>query len=191
MQHDEENDISDPLEATVDQEVPSPSVHRSPPPQYPFSASAASGSSNSSPRPPVFASLFEPSSVSGPNLATQELAGPAAPAYVPVAAALGLTLESRPAAPTASQVFQDETKRALPRDIKGGEPSSRSKNDEAEPPPAYSEGDSPLPTFAFVMAAAGGAASLITQVQQGAPPINTLGGAFTRSVHNKFDMIGA
>ncbi|KAL1835455.1 hypothetical protein VTK73DRAFT_5635 [Phialemonium thermophilum] len=69
--------------------------------------------------------------------------------------------------------LQDETKRALPPDPKGA--SSRSREDEAEPPPAYSEGSSPLRSFTYLMAAAGGASSIITQVQQGAPPLNTIG----------------
>ena len=54
--------------------------------------------------------------------------------------------------------------------------SSARANDEEEPPPPYNEGSSPLESFAYVMAAAGGAASIITQVQQTAgPPINSLG----------------
>ena len=62
-----------------------------------------------------------------------------------------------------------EVKAALPRDTKG--------LDDGEPPPPYTEGSSPLNGFTYVMAAAGGAASIITQVQQGAPaPVNTLGG---------------
>ncbi|SMR43164.1 unnamed protein product [Zymoseptoria tritici ST99CH_3D1] len=62
-----------------------------------------------------------------------------------------------------------ETKAALPRDTK------TSKDlDDGEPPPPYTEGSSPLEGFTYVMAAAGGAASIITQVQQGGPaPINT------------------
>ena len=75
----------------------------------------------------------------------------------------------------STTAFRDpvaETKRALPRDTKD---SSR-KDDDAEPPPAYSEeGDSPLTAFSFLMAAAGGASSIITQVQQGGPPVSTLG----------------
>jgi hypothetical protein len=69
------------------------------------------------------------------------------------------------------------TKAALPRDTKDG-PSSKDLDD-GEPPPPYTEGSSPLDGFAYVMAGAGGAASIITQVQQGGPaPLNTaLGGA--------------
>lgn len=68
-----------------------------------------------------------------------------------------------------------DTKAALSQDTKAQ--SSESKEDE-EPPPAYSEeGSSPLDSFIYTMAAAGGAASIITQVQQTGPaPINTLSG---------------
>ena len=53
-----------------------------------------------------------------------------------------------------------------------------SKEEDLEPPPAYSEGPSPLHSFTFVMATAGGASSIITQVQQGGPPTSTLGGEY-------------
>jgi len=70
-----------------------------------------------------------------------------------------------------------ETKAALPRDTKDG--SSSKDIDDGEPPPPYSEGSSPLESFTYVMASAGGPASIITQVSQssGGPPINTLGGS--------------
>jgi len=70
---------------------------------------------------------------------------------------------------TASSVVA-ETKAALPRDTK-----DRAKDlDDGEPPPPYTEGSSPLEGFTYVMAAAGGATSILTQVQQGGPaPINT------------------
>lgn len=69
-----------------------------------------------------------------------------------------------------------ETKAALPRDTKDGQSSK--DLDDGEPPPPYTEGSSPLEGFTYVMAAAGGAASILTQVQQAGPaPINTsLGG---------------
>lgn len=92
-----------------------------------------------------------------------------APAYEPPAA----SSSSEP--PNTYQETLAETKRALPQDTKG-ESSSRSKDEDAEPPPAYSEGYSPLQSFTYLMAAAGGASSIITQVQQGGPPINTIGG---------------
>lgn len=83
--------------------------------------------------------------------------------------------------PTASSVVAD-TKAALPRDTKDGQSSK--DVDDGEPPPPYTEGSSPLEGFTYVMAAAGGAASIITQVQQGGPaPINTaLGGIVETSV---------
>lgn len=82
-------------------------------------------------------------------------------------------------AATASTVVAD-TKAALPRDTKG----SSKDLDDGEPPPPYTEGSSPLDGFTYVMAAAGGAASIITQVQQGGPaPINTaLGGMYDSKV---------
>ncbi|CAN9089208.1 unnamed protein product [Alternaria alternata] len=70
------------------------------------------------------------------------------------------------------------TKAALPSDSKDG--SSSKDVDDGEPPPPYSEGSSPLESFTYVMASAGGPASIITQVSQttnAGPPINTLGGS--------------
>lgn len=79
--------------------------------------------------------------------------------------------ETESSAATASNVVA-ETKAALPRDTKGGQSSK--DLDDGEPPPPYTEGSSPLEGFTYVMAAAGGAASIITQVQQTGPaPINT------------------
>jgi ATP-binding cassette subfamily F protein 3 len=46
---------------------------------------------------------------------------------------------------------------------------SAKDTEDTEPPPPYEEGPSPLDTFSYIMAAAGGAASLITQVSQGGP----------------------
>ncbi|KAL7913312.1 hypothetical protein GGI35DRAFT_491463 [Trichoderma velutinum] len=147
---------------------------QSPPPQYPISEASSS-------RPPPFSSLF--SSVqdhpSGEPFGKFPAVVPEGSASASVAApAYGY--DSRAPEPfdpdqAAARAFQDpvaETKRALPRDTKG---ESSRKDDDAEPPPAYSEGDSPLYTFSYVMAAAGGASSIITQVQQGGPPINAIG----------------
>ncbi|KAI0878616.1 hypothetical protein GGS24DRAFT_487032 [Hypoxylon argillaceum] len=95
----------------------------------------------------------------------------AAPAYAPVVS----SSSDHPFEPPAS--FHDtvsETKRALPQDVKG-ESSGQKTDDSSEPPPAYSEGYSPLLSFSYLMATAGGAASIITQVQQGGPPINSIG----------------
>ncbi|TKA79385.1 hypothetical protein B0A55_02843 [Friedmanniomyces simplex] len=71
-----------------------------------------------------------------------------------------------------------ETKAALPRDTK------ESKDlDDGEPPPPYTEGSSPLDGFTYVMAAAGGAASILTQVQQGGPaPLNTAAGGSDENI---------
>ncbi|KEQ73747.1 hypothetical protein M436DRAFT_45382, partial [Aureobasidium namibiae CBS 147.97] len=65
----------------------------------------------------------------------------------------------------------DDTKAALPQDTK---PRSDKSPDDSEPPPPYTEGTSPLDGFTYLMAQAGGAASIITQVSQGGPaPLNT------------------
>ncbi|KAL3962671.1 hypothetical protein ACCO45_004194 [Purpureocillium lilacinum] len=151
---------------------------QSPPPQYP--ASEASSSS----RPPPFSSLFAPfhdAAAASSSAAATKFAASAsaeasasAPAYSYAATACP---DSEPFDPdqAAARAFRDpvaETKSVLPRDTKG---ESSRKDDDAEPPPAYSEGDSPLHSFSFVMSAAGGAASIITQVQQGGPPINAIG----------------
>lgn len=168
-----------------------PEHPQSPPPQYPASeASAATLTSLVSycTAPPPFSSLFvAPSSPEEQDAAAQDLLGPtpthpedfdrettlreesSAPAYEPPVAS-GSAHRS-----TAFHATVQETKRALPEDTKEGS-SSRRKDEDVEPPPAYEEGYSPLQSFTYVMAAAGGASSIITQVQQGGPPINTLGG---------------
>ncbi|RMY48619.1 hypothetical protein D0865_07976 [Hortaea werneckii] len=96
-----------------------------------------------------------------------------APQDHPSAPAPPFEEEERPA--SESSVVA-ETKAALPPDTKEGRSSK--DLDDGEPPPPYTEGSSPLDGFTYIMAAAGGAASVITQVQQGGPaPINTaLGG---------------
>ena len=83
--------------------------------------------------------------------------------------------QSSGARPIPSLV-ESETKAALPHDTK--QESSGSKDvDDGEPPPPYSEGSSPLDSFTYIMAASGGAQSIITQVSQGAgAPLNALGG---------------
>ncbi|OTA62252.1 hypothetical protein K449DRAFT_330050, partial [Hypoxylon sp. EC38] len=155
---------------------------RSPPPQYPYSASEASASTSfslgaSRPAPPPFSSLYTvddhfklPSTTFGPTSEAGASSATAAPAYAPAASASGGPL-------ARSSSFEDtvaETKRALPQDVKG-ESSNQKGDDPSEPPPAYSEGYSPLLSFTYLMAAAGGASSIITQVQQGGPPINAIG----------------
>lgn len=149
--------------------------HSPPPPQYPISEAS------SSPRPPAFSSLFtslelpeRPARKFHPAVVCEEAVASgsvAAPAYS------SSLEESTPFDPDqgAGRAFQDpvqETKRALPSDTKA---DSSGKDDDAEPPPAYTEGDSPLQSFTFLMAAAGGTSSIITQVQQGGPPINAIG----------------
>lgn len=164
----------------------SPSRARSPPPQYP--ASEASGITAFRP-PPSFSSLF-PTQVHEPvfdsdkppirtdddvTTAATASASTAAPAYAPCCSSSEqVTFPGASSASSAALRFQDETKRALPQDPEKGRSSS--KDDEAEPPPAYEEGSSPLHSFTYLMAAAGGASSIITQVQQGGPALNPLGG---------------
>lgn len=57
---------------------------------------------------------------------------------------------------------------------------SYSIQDRESPPPPYTESLSPLVSFTFCMAAAGGSSSIITQVQQGAPHITSLSGIYLR-----------
>lgn len=125
----------------------------------PPSIDAALSSPSESPYPPPFSSLYFPS----------RDADESPPAF---AAAPPFTESSSSAAAAAAA-----TKAALPRDHKDG--SSSKDIDDGEPPPPYSEGDSPLESFTYVMASAGGPASIITQVSQtsAGPPINTLGGS--------------
>ncbi|KAH8598924.1 putative WHI2-like protein P4H10.16c [Bisporella sp. PMI_857] len=139
-----------------------PGDHRSySPPRYP--SSEPSGSAPASP-PPTFSSLYTSNTeaLAAYNTAVTEAGASASvPAY-----------ESHHPSSSSQDVVAD-TKAALPQDTKG---EASKKDEDSEPPPAYSEGSSPLESFTYVMAAAGGAASIITQVQQGgAPPINTLG----------------
>ena len=53
---------------------------------------------------------------------------------------------------------------------------SYSKQDPEPPPPPYTEALSPLDSFVFAMATAGASSSIITQVQQGGPQLQSLGG---------------
>lgn len=176
LELDRDNGDDHDIDAAEDIQGAVPEAEQSPPPQYPISETSSS-------RPPPFSSLFSsvedrPGGGKFPAVLVPEgsaaVRSTAAPAY---------GSDSRAPEPfdpdqaaTSARAFQDpvaETKRALPRDTKG---ESSRKDDDAEPPPAYSEGDSPLANFSFVMAAAGGASSIITQVQQGGPPVNALGG---------------
>ena len=134
--------------------------------------SEASSSSPPSPRPPPFSSLYfpPPSELQRIKTAVTEAACDSL-----LVAAPAPSFEETLAEDEAESKAAAETKAALPRDTKGE--SSGKGLDDGEPPPPYTEGSSPLESFTYVMAAAGGAASIITQVQQtGGPPINTLGG---------------
>ena len=136
--------------------------------------SQASSSSPPSPRPPPFSSLYFPSdaeldriraSVTGTHCESLYTTAPA-PSF-----------EEALAEDEAESNAQAESKADLAAQDKKGESSGKGVDD-GEPPPPYTEGSSPLDTFTYVMASAGGPASIITQVQQ-APagaPINTLGG---------------
>ena len=134
--------------------------------------SEASSSSPPSPRPPPFSSLYFP-----PQSELQRIKAAVTEAACDslLAAAPAPSFEETLAEDGAEAQAAAETKAALPRDTKGE--SSGKGLDDGEPPPPYTEGSSPLESFTYVMAAAGGAASIITQVQQTAgPPINALGG---------------
>ncbi|RYP10054.1 hypothetical protein DL764_000912 [Monosporascus ibericus] len=173
-------------------EVDNLSRGRSPPPRYPYPASEASGSTSFSltsprPAPPPFSSLYNyaspedladhhfqlPPPASNPLSEAEASSATAAPAYAPLASASSDTRQVEQ--PGSYQDAVAETKSALPQDVKGGESSGQKGDDPSEPPPAYEEGDSPLLSFTYLMAAAGGTSSIITQVQQGGPNINAIG----------------
>ncbi|KAL9046909.1 MAG: hypothetical protein Q9214_000382, partial [Letrouitia sp. 1 TL-2023] len=137
----------------------------------------------SSAPPPSFSSLYstlqDPPNRSKPSVAEPYPSPP--PPFAPTQAILDL----------GPSTFDDkgEAKVAPTSDTKG-EPSSKSAED-TEPPPPYTEGSSPLESFTYVMAAAGGAASIITQVQQGgAPPGNTLAADVGADEHITLDLRG-
>ncbi|KAL8938579.1 MAG: hypothetical protein Q9211_003146 [Gyalolechia sp. 1 TL-2023] len=97
---------------------------------------------------------------------------------------------AQPTGPTSPYLshFEAESKATLPRDAEA-ESSSRSA-EEKEPPPPYSEGPSPLGSFTYIMAAAGGPASIITQVSPGglSPPQG--GNAFSGMFDTGCDLVG-
>ncbi|OJJ44816.1 hypothetical protein ASPZODRAFT_121282 [Penicilliopsis zonata CBS 506.65] len=134
----------------------------------PHSPSFKVSSNSFTSRPPPFSSLFS-SSTQDPNhvKTAVTVAEPA-----PVTFVLPPPLEESSIAPDPPSVVA-EVKTHLAADKK----ENLGKNsDDSEPPPPYTEGSSPIESFTYVMAAAGGASSIITQVQQtGGPPINTLG----------------
>lgn len=126
--------------------------------------------------PPPFSSLYFPSATLSGRLEAS-ITEPPPPAFTPVLPAVVATSA------------EAETKAALPADNKGE--SSKSAEDEEAPPP-YTEGSSPLDSFTYVMAAAGGAASIITQVQQGGPaPVNTLAGMISPSETRRCCCLGS
>ncbi|KAF2189700.1 P-loop containing nucleoside triphosphate hydrolase protein [Zopfia rhizophila CBS 207.26] len=139
----------------------------------PTSDQAVLTTAGESPYPPPFSSLYFSPEDSAEDLnkaCDTSSQNESPPAFAP---APPFTESSSSAAAAAVA----ETKAALPRDTKDG--SSSKDIDDGEPPPPYSEGSSPLESFTYVMASAGGPASIITQVSQqsGGPPINTLGGS--------------
>jgi hypothetical protein len=90
----------------------------------------------------------------------------------------------QPSWPAAAARAVADTKAALPRDFKDAASASRDLDD-GEPPPPYSEGSSPIKSFTYVMATAGGPASIITQVSQsaGVPPVSVLGGMYSNCLN--------
>lgn len=142
------------------------------PPIHSFN-SEASSSGPPSPKPPPFSSLYFPTQdeVDRFKLAVTE--------------AINEHILATAPAPSFAEALAEEeeeqrvaaTKPAHTRETKGE--SSGRNPDDGEPPPPYTEGTSPIEAFTYVMAAAGGPSSIITQVSQSAgPPINTLGSMF-------------
>ncbi|KAH6860846.1 P-loop containing nucleoside triphosphate hydrolase protein [Alternaria rosae] len=154
---------------------PNPTRRDSSRPPYAVTAPASSTAAltttaGESPYPPPFSSLFFPPEDAEERDKLGETAEDESPPAFTSAPAFSESSSS--AAAVAA------TKAALPSDTKEG--SSSKDLDDGEPPPPYSEGSSPLESFTYVMASAGGPASIITQVSQttnAGPPINTLGGS--------------
>ncbi|KAF9891280.1 hypothetical protein FE257_004844 [Aspergillus nanangensis] len=143
--------------------------YTAPPPDPP--CSEASSSSFASSHPPPFSSLVfsPPTDFTLPkvNVPPSGSGSFATFAHPPPD-------EEEPLEPNPSLPLVADTKASFARDPKGD--SAGKTAEEGEPPPPYTEGSSPIESFTYVMAAAGGASSIITQVQQtGGPPINTLG----------------
>ena len=142
------------------------------PPQYPISEASSSRP------PPPFSSLYDDPP------ATQPEAHNPGPPYSPAGASVAHsapsynTLPVSPFAPPDLRQLSgtSEGPDLAPKQEPPEPNKTSSKEDDLEPPPAYSEGPSPLYSFSYVMATAGGASSILTQVQQGGPPTSTLGG---------------
>jgi hypothetical protein len=149
-----------------------------------YTEEAPSSSASSPPaQPPSFSSLFPPSTLlrSTPTRHSKALGTEPEPSSPPPAFTQLQLVEPPPEAVSAPSPAEAEVKAALPHDTKGE--SSGKAAEESEPPPPYTEGDSPIEGLQYVMAAAGGASSIITQVQQGGPaPLTGLGGMFVRIV---------
>jgi ATP-binding cassette subfamily F protein 3 len=135
--------------------------------------------------PPSFSSLF-----SAPDYAaaTSSKASSVQPQPTPpeplpdfTAATSGPQPSSSSAAAAAAAAAASAVKAALPRDTK-----DQSQLDDSEPPPPYFEGDSPIKSFSWIMASAGGPSSIITQVSQGSgQPIASFGGIYTGASLNQ------
>lgn len=138
----------------------------------PHHSSPAFASSSNSPsqEPPSFSSLYFPPGVANTEHTKPSVTDPNSSPFSALAPAPPFE------GPALTSTVEAEVKAALPRDTKGE--SSGKGVEDGEPPPPYTEGSSPLEGFAYVMAGtSGGAASILTQVQQGGPaPVNTLGG---------------
>jgi dipeptidyl-peptidase III len=147
-----------------------------PPPPHP---EASSSGPSSSPKPPPFSSLYFP-----PESELQRIKA------VVTESINDCLLATAPAPSFEEALAEDEAERkaaaekAKESSTSKGESSGKGLDD-GEPPPPYTEGSSPLDSFTYVMATAGGAASIITQVQQTpGPPINTLGGTLHEIHHD-------
>ncbi|KAF3492014.1 uncharacterized protein GIQ15_01531 [Arthroderma uncinatum] len=138
----------------------------------PLNSLPSDSSSNSpSPLPPSFSSLYSSADqeLDRFDSSVTESGASSLPAFAPAPPFEEASPSSSPVTPRVVT----ETKAELSRDK--GESSGKGQDD-GEPPPPYTEGSIPLQSFTYVMAAAGGAASIITQVQQtGGPPLNSLG----------------
>lgn len=162
--------------------------YTAPPPHSPCSEASSSSSFSFSSNPPPFSSLvFDSSSVPDPNRSKvavtqpESALSPSNTSCYPASPPPPLS-PPPPPSPFVEEPCESEPSSSIVADTKSsfsqepkGEASGKSSADD-EPPPPYTEGYSPLESFTYVMAAAGGASSIITQVQQaGGPPINTLG----------------
>lgn len=136
---------------------------------------------SSSAHPPPFSSLYETEEIGDPTRLENIVQFPDSnrdspennPIVLPLVPACNIpdspSPTNLPSAPRHSNPDSKQDGSRCPKTL-------CSKEEELEPPPAYSEGPSPLLSFNYLMASAGGASSIITQVQQGGPPTNALGG---------------